>query len=121
MFTVSLLLVCSQVPAEIYKCTDAEDNLIYQQTPCPMPASETEKVAAPVTQDRDNREDTIEHVSKQAEVTEAKPPELVAQCKKQHRDAIDAIDAEMRRSYSPEQGDVYKQRLLALTEQLRSC
>jgi len=45
----------------------------------------------------------------------------VAQCKKKHRDAIDAIDAEMRRGYSSEQGEVYRQRLRVLTEQLRAC
>jgi len=121
MVTTSLLLVCSQVQAEIYKCTDAEDNLIYQQIPCPTPASETEKVEALLTQDRDNREDTTEHAGKPVEVTATKTPEVVAQCKKQHRDAIDAIDAEMRQSYSPEQGETYRQRLRVLTEQLRAC
>ena len=48
-------------------------------------------------------------------------PEQIQACKKQHRDAIDEIDAEMRRGYSSEQGEVYRQRLRALTEQLRAC
>lgn len=47
--------------------------------------------------------------------------EMVAQCKKKYRDAIDAIDAEMRRGYSSEQGEAYRQRLRVLTEQLRAC
>jgi hypothetical protein len=51
----------------------------------------------------------------------ARSSEAVAQCKKKNRDAIDAIDAEMRRGYSSEQGEAYRQRLRVLTEQLRSC
>jgi len=47
--------------------------------------------------------------------------EEVAQCKKRNRDAIDAIDAEMRRGYSSEQGEAYRKRLRGLTEQLRAC
>jgi len=47
--------------------------------------------------------------------------EDVAQCKKKNRDAIDAIDAEMRRGYSSEQGEAYRQRLRVLTERLRAC
>jgi hypothetical protein len=48
-------------------------------------------------------------------------PERIQACKKQYRDAIDDIDAEMRRGYSSEQGEAYRQRLRALTEQLRAC
>jgi hypothetical protein len=48
-------------------------------------------------------------------------PEQIQACKKQHRDAIDSIDAEMRRGYSSEQGEVYRERLRTLTERLRDC
>ena len=47
--------------------------------------------------------------------------EQTAACKKRYRDAIDEIDAEILRDYRPEQADRYKQRLLALTRQLRRC
>ena len=54
-------------------------------------------------------------------VNNGRSPEQVQACKKQYRDAIDDIDAEMRRGYSSEQGEAYRQRLRALTEQLRTC
>lgn len=47
--------------------------------------------------------------------------EAEERCKKQYRDAIDAIDAEMRRGYSSEQGEQYRERLRALTQQMRRC
>ena len=47
--------------------------------------------------------------------------ELTEQCKKRYRDQIDAIDAEMRRGYSSEQGEAYRETLRGLTEQLRAC
>ncbi len=56
-----------------------------------------------------------------ATTSPARSAEMVAQCKKKHRDAIDAIDAEMRRGYSSGQGEAYRQRLRVLTEQLRAC
>lgn len=47
--------------------------------------------------------------------------EDTAACKQHYRDAIDEIDAEMRRGYSSGQGEVYRQRLRQLTEKLREC
>ena len=45
-----------------------------------------------------------------------------AACEKETRDAIDAIDVEMRQtSYSQEQGEQYLADLLDLTRQLRAC
>jgi hypothetical protein len=59
--------------------------------------------------------------STRARTDAARSSEEIAQCKKKNRDAIDAIDAEMRRGYSSEQGEGYRQRLRVLTEQLRAC
>ncbi len=42
-------------------------------------------------------------------------------CKKHYRDAIDAIDAEIGREYSPDKAEQYKQQLLLLTRELRRC
>jgi hypothetical protein len=42
-------------------------------------------------------------------------------CKKHYRDAIDAIDAEIGREYSPDKAEQYKQQLLLLTRKLRQC
>ncbi|MDH3265337.1 MAG: DUF4124 domain-containing protein [Gammaproteobacteria bacterium] len=47
--------------------------------------------------------------------------EEVATCKQHYRDAIDEIDAEIRRGYSSELGETYRQRLRVLTEKLRAC
>ncbi|NND36750.1 MAG: hypothetical protein HKN81_06390 [Gammaproteobacteria bacterium] len=54
------------------------------------------------------------------------PPERAsidrAECEKTTRDAIDAIDREMRaHAYSKEQGQEYLAELLELTQQLRAC
>jgi len=43
------------------------------------------------------------------------------QCKKPIRDKIDVIDAKMRRGYSSEQGEIYRQQLRVLTQELRKC
>ena len=47
--------------------------------------------------------------------------EQIEACKKQYRDAIDDIDADMRRGYTSAQGEVYRERLRTLTERLRDC
>jgi len=108
MVTTALLLVCIDARAEVFKCTAENGGLVFQQTPCPEP--EPEKDGA----ESDESELTNE-------LTEPRSPELVAQCQKKNRDAIDVIDAEMRRGYTPEEGESYKQQLLALTERLRAC
>ena len=47
--------------------------------------------------------------------------EAIDACKQHYRDEIDEIDADMRRGYGSEQGEVYRQRLRLLTEKLRAC
>jgi hypothetical protein len=54
-------------------------------------------------------------------VTKRRSTEETATCKQHYRDAIDDIDAEMRRGYSSEQGEAYRQQLRLLTEKLRAC
>jgi len=44
-----------------------------------------------------------------------------ARCKKDYRDRIDAIDAQMRSGYDSAQGEVYRERLRVLTASLRTC
>jgi len=43
------------------------------------------------------------------------------QCKKNARDEIDEIDAQMRQGYDPAQGERYRERLRMLTTRLREC
>ena len=99
--------------AEIYRCTDADGNAMFSQTPC------VEDKAEPVEEDAKVAQDPA------VSTVEAKPGRrdkaAVAECKKPYRDEIDEIDAEMQGGYSAEQGEVFKQRLLGLTEQLRRC
>lgn len=54
-------------------------------------------------------------------VSTAPDTQAVEQCKKRYRDQIDEIDAEMRRGYSSEQGEAYRERLRGLTQKLRAC
>jgi hypothetical protein len=57
--------------------------------------------------------------------TETPPPAAVSQnraeCEKTTRDAIDAIDLELRKNDSRDAGREYLAQLLELTKQLRSC
>lgn len=116
--------------SEIYKCVDADGNLAFQDSPCPQPAAEPEAESDPES-------------ASEATVTEPSPTSTAAvepgdgvsyvpvasnrsareieTCKEPHRDAIDEIEAEMLRGYSAEQGENYKQELLALTNAMRAC
>jgi Domain of unknown function (DUF4124) len=47
--------------------------------------------------------------------------QAIEDCKKAYREEIDAIDADMRRGYSSEEGERYRERLRSLTERLRQC
>jgi len=126
LFTAALMPAAH---ADIYKCTDEYGNVAYLQTPCP--AERVEETA--VTHDADAR---IAEAAQGEEMTESSPgPQLpeaqipssrrpgepLDVCKKRYRDQIDEIDAELRTGFSPAQGDVYKKRLMALTQQLRAC
>lgn len=126
LFTAALMPAAH---ADIYQCTDEYGNVAYLQTPCPA-----EKVEEPaVTDDADvlvaeaaegeeMTESPPEPQSSAAQIPSSRQPgEPLEACKKRYRNQIDEIDAEMRTAFSPEQGDVYKERLLALTRQLRAC
>jgi len=116
--------------SEIYKCVDADGNLIFQDSPCPEPAAEPEAepgaepaseptVAepAPVPTAAAVPADGVSYVP----VASNRSATEVEDCKDPHRDAIDEIEAEMLRGYSAEQGESYKQELRALTDAMRAC
>jgi hypothetical protein len=117
------LLDSATAQTEIHKCTDADGGIVYSQLPCaPQKSVEPEKT------EPDEKAETAEQVSamRESPVTEnpQEQPESEANraaCKKRYRDAIDAIDVEIGREYSPEKGEQYKQQLLALTRNLRQC
>lgn len=66
-------------------------------------------------------EDRSAPATQQQAVATGRSAEETAACKQHYRDTIDEIDAEMRRGYSSERGEVYRQRLRQLTESLRAC
>jgi hypothetical protein len=107
------LLWLSLAQAEIYRCTDAEGNAVFSQTPC------VEDEAEPAEEEVIVAEDPA--VSTTDSNAERRDEEEVTQCKKPYRDAIDEIEAEMQEGYSAEQGEVFKNRLRGLTKQLRRC
>lgn len=122
---------------EIYSCPQDDGTVAFQQTPCPEPAA-----IADDSSDVGERPDARESPSAEDDVldfvnpfdepasppppSEADLPETVsldrAECEKTTRDAIDAIDLEMRQNpYTKQQGEEYLAKLLALTQQLRAC
>ena len=114
---VAVMLVGTSVSAdtEIYRCALDDGTFAFQEKPCPAPVEKVEKPADPPAK-RD------EPLAK----PEATLPQPVtqdrAECEKATRDAIDAIDLEMRQAaYSKEQGQEYLAALRVLTRQLRAC
>jgi hypothetical protein len=117
------LLNTASAQTQIYKCTDADGGVTYSQLPCaPQKPVESEKTEPDAKAESAAPASAIEELS----ITEIPPeePELETNesaCKKHYRDAIDAIDAEIGREYSPDIAEQYKQRLLILTRKLRQC
>jgi hypothetical protein len=108
---------------EIHKCTDADGGVVYSQLPCtPQKTVETQIAEAEEESEYPAPVPTIEKLA--VEETPEQEHGLAADranCKKRYRDAIDAIDAEIGREYTPEKAEQYKQRLLLLTSKLRQC
>lgn len=115
--------------ADIHKCIDENGNVAYLQVPCatetPNAANAADKAdssAREPEQRKDVEESTSEsQIPAPQTPSSRRPGERLDACKKRYRDQIDEIDAEIRKSYTPAQGELYKNRLLALTQQLRAC
>ena len=128
-FTVLATALFSIAHADIHKCTDENGNVTYQQLPCPTgkPQSADSADKAEITaSEPEQREDAVEPMRESQmpaplNPSSRRPGERLDACKKRYRDQIDEIDAEIRKSYTPAQGEKYKKRLLALTQQLRAC
>ena len=132
------LWFASSAEADVYRCEDPEQGIIFQQTPCPEPESEEpadasaadpaaaegseESAAAPTPQSRATvrrGQDVADVVAAEQEVQ--RQSAAVQACKQQYRDAIDAIDLEIQNSYTPEQKEYYLGRLKALTDKMAAC
>ena len=131
---LSLLLpgIAPWAEQEIHRCPQADGTVAFQETPCPettdegVAADDPAQDGAPVATD-----DFFDFVnpfddpdlSEPAPEPEpqASPSQTRADCEKSTRDAIDAIDLEMRKGYTEEQGREYLAELLELTQRLRAC
>ena len=107
---IALMLVGTSLSAdtEIYRCLLEDGTFAFQEKPCPEAVEVADEPADPPPK------------------PEELPPEPVSrtrvECEKTTRDAIDAIDLEMRQTaYSKEQGQQYLAELRVLTQQLRAC
>ena len=122
---------------EIHRCLLDDGTIAFQQNPCSDPAikaDDSSKVdESPGAGEKPAADDDVfdfvnpfDEPASPLPPSEPDLPEPVSQdraeCEQTTRDAIDAIDLEMRESpYTKEQGEEYLAELLALTQQLRAC
>lgn len=137
-----LTLVTASVSAqtEINRCLQEDGTTVFQQMPCPDSARNTTTSDAEENDQRDSEtalpadsesdfvnpfDSPYDAPEDESAATEPESTGPVSQdraaCEKKSRDAIDAIDLEMRKGYSEEQGKRYLGELLVLTKQLRAC
>jgi len=134
-----LLLVGTSVTAdtEIHRCLLEDGTIAFQEMPCSEPVvnaaadSETggRRGDSGIPAADNNVFDFVNPFDEAASPPTSFEPTLPeqtsknrAECEKTTRDAIDAIDLEMRKNaYSKEQGQEYLAELLDLTQQLRAC
>lgn len=117
----------------IHRCTQDDGTVAFQETPCPEPVESTTEVDeshsdgdSPAPADEffefvnpfDEEEETVTREAPAA----SEPPSLDrSECEKTTRAAIDAIDADLQNSDSPENDRQHLADLLELTRQLRAC
>jgi len=122
---------------EIHRCSLEDGTIAFQETPCPEAAANTDDGSAAGESHKDSgtpaaNDDVFDFVNPFDELASPQPHSEAtlsepvsqdrAECEKTTRDAIDAIDLEMRATaYTKEQGRAYLTRLRALTQQLRAC
>jgi len=96
---------------------------VYSQLPCVSQKSlESEKTEPEAKVESEAPEPAMrEPPDRESQDPEPELETNRSACKKRYRDAIDAIDAEINREYSPDKAEQYKQRLLVLTRKLRQC
>jgi hypothetical protein len=139
-FAIAVLMLAGTSAAadtEIHRCLLDDGTIAFQQNPCSDPAikaDDSSKVdESPGSGEKPAADDDVfdfvnpfDEPASPLPPSEPDLPEPVSQdraeCEQTTRDAIDAIDLEMRESpYTKEQGEEYLAELLALTQQLRAC
>jgi hypothetical protein len=136
--TVIVMLVGTSVAAdtEIHRCLLDDGTIAFQETPCPRTAIDAgaaskageSRSAGKPPDDSDDSDFASPFDEPAVPVTPSEPKRPApgsqdrADCEKRTRDAIDAIDLEMKENtYSKAQGQAYLAELLALTARLRDC
>ena len=137
---ITVSLAAGSAEPEIHRCIQQDGTISFQGTPCPEAVPAEADEAAPADGDggdnidgavSDDFFDFVNPFDEPAETPQepAPPtdesPALPSQdrivCENTTRDAIDAIEVEMRAGYTEEEGQDYLAELLELTKQLRSC
>lgn len=112
--TLLLLILAGTSAAaetEIHRCLLEDDTIAFQEKPCSEPARKNDDSKPEETAPTQPETAPSEPVSQDR-----------AECAKITRDAIDAIDLEMRTStYTRDEGRAYLVELRELTQQLRAC
>ena len=137
MMVLVLAGTCVAADTEIHRCLLEDGTFAFQEMPCAVPAVNAddgieageghEDSGTPaVDDDVDDFVNPFDEPASPPMHSEASLPERIslerAECQKTMRDAIDAIDLEMRENaYTKEQGQAYLADLLALTQRLRAC
>ena len=134
-----LMLAAASAAAEteIHRCLLDDGTVAFQEIPCAEPAATAEDgnesgESRGLGEHSAADDDVFDFVNpfdqpaRPPAAAETTTPEPVSQdraeCEKTTRDAIDAIDHEMRETeYTREQGQEYLAELLELTQQLRAC
>jgi hypothetical protein len=120
--------------SEIHRCTQEDGTVAFQQMPCGEGTDSFVKAVDAENSERndvdapDSGDDAFDFNSPFDQPPVASEPDPAvpisrdrATCEKSARDAIDAIDLEMRKGFTPEKGQQHLDELLKLTQQLREC
>ncbi|HNP62957.1 MAG TPA: hypothetical protein PKH39_03425 [Woeseiaceae bacterium] len=136
---VAFLLVGMNAVADtqIHRCPLDDGTFAFQEVPCAEPVEEsgdgtqvTEKSVPGEAADENAKDfdfvNPFDEPPDPPASAESLLPESISkdrvECEKTTRDAIDAIDLEMRQNpYTKEQGQAYLSKLRVLTQQLRAC
>ena len=137
MVVLMLAAASAAADTEIHRCLLDDGTIAFQEMPCSERAVDANDGSEPDESRRagetpaadDDVFDFVNPFDEPASPPATAEPELPepvsqdrAECEKMTRDAIDAIDLEMRETpYTKEQGEEYLAELLALTQQLRAC
>ncbi len=137
MVVLMLAGTSATADTEIHRCLLDDGTVAFQEMPCSERAvdanhgskSDETRSAGETPAADDDVYDFVNPFDEPASPPTPSEPELPepvsqdrAECEKTTRNAIDAIDLEMRKkSYTKEQGEEYLAELLTLTRQLRAC